>query len=77
LTLYLLIGIILLIDRETRNKVIGMDVNKARKQIAVWVTTNDLVDQLARSLMMSKAEIVHMAVVDMAKQHIDEEEGDE
>lgn len=50
------------------------EIDKARKQLSIWVTTNDLVDRLARLMRLSKAEIVHMAVAEMAEKYLRKED---
>lgn len=53
-------------------------INKARKPIGLWLTTDEIVTRLSERMGIAKTEIIHMAVVEMAKQHLkDEEEGNE
>lgn len=57
-----------------------MKVNKARKQLSIWLTTDEILTQLSDAAEASKAEIVHIAITEMAKKYMEqdlEEEGNE
>ena len=49
-------------------------VNKARKQLAIWVTTDDILNRLAKMADMSKSQIVHLAITKFAEEYLDDEE---
>lgn len=45
----------------------GESIDKARKQMAIWVTTDDMVTRLSRLAETSKTEMLHIAVVEMMR----------
>jgi len=42
-------------------------IDRARRQTAIWVLTHDLVAKLSEHLGTSKTEVMHLAVLEMAK----------
>jgi len=52
----------------------GWQVDKSRRQLAIWVTTDDMLRKLSEHLGRSKVEVVHLAVVEMTKRCFPEHE---
>jgi hypothetical protein len=50
-----------------------MKVNKARKQLSIWLTTDEILTQLSDAAEASKAEIVHIAITEMAKKYMEQD----
>ena len=42
-------------------------IDKARKQLSIWVTTDTLINKMSRQEELPKVEIVHLAIAEMAK----------